>query len=539
MRHLGFFTLFIALYLYSLPTYGQLNSSDKSIQQEKLLLAKASAINSVRDYASSVTLRSDYTKRKFPDKFSSDAVHVNDVLLSSDKFEVLNIEDYIQLLKDFYKSENVSSIEIDCDIKDVNTDLQQTEITFYEGNVKSFVSSVDISAIKHITFKNEFGLVFNEAIPIEFTVEIVQDKHKRLMSSISSVVCSKDFVPFDYAIANTDNNLIPKPDCKYDNILSNNDNYILIRFYDPSSTMVFMDPAFLRDDVEVNFTTDRDQGSFLLKTSSALDQKKSFCFTYEYGFSPKSLNVNPDIGLINESNISNEISLDFKINLSRKSYWQAFIGFGYVNSFSNFSANQFDESRTQTDYDGSNYARLSTYNDFRETLQYSNMIARGGLQSAPLEFTEKLSGRIKVFSALSFNSNVKFENRCLSFHRGYYEELYGITIDENYIYDFGNYQTSNSEELNTLASQLDLGGSIVLDYSFYESLSKGFGWIISPQFGFAYRQLTFNTNDTGTFEVTPQKVNTITSFLDSYNMYFIKFGVSISITEIPKLIPCK
>ena len=123
----------------------------------------------------------------------------------------------------------------------------------------------------------------------------------------------------------------------------------------------------------------------------------------------------------------------------------------------------------------------------------------------------------------------------MSFHEGYYEDLYGIIIDENHLYDYGVYQSSGFGSLNTLSSAYDWGVTVDFRPRFITKMLKLKKVQLNPaiRLSFVNRSFSFENNSDELLEIDPQTLNSSTILIDDMNFRLFKLGVSAEISRIP------
>ena len=108
--------------------------------------------------------------------------------------------------------------------------------------------------------------------------------------------------------------------------------------------------------------------------------------------------------------------------------------------------NRIDISSMETDPDGFDYERQSYASNWTESLDEQSLSLHAGHlrmwnmseTGTPFWFGCSYSLGFSLTNQLNFNATSDV------FHQGFYEGLYGITIDENGIYDFGSHLGSGS-----------------------------------------------------------------------------------------------
>jgi hypothetical protein len=125
----------------------------------------------------------------------------------------------------------------------------------------------------------------------------------------------------------------------------------------------------------------------------------------------------------------------------------------------------YTESYASIDPDGGNYLRTLLLENYTEQQLVEMQTVFGQLE---LRFKRKLTDKLIVIVAPAIGmgqvtvNSATFANSADATYSGYYDDLFGITIAENGVYDFGDYslsQTGNLEsntDVNTLLVDLGL-----------------------------------------------------------------------------------
>jgi hypothetical protein len=236
----------------------------------------------------------------------------------------------------------------------------------------------------------------------------------------------------------------------------------------------------------------------------------------------------------NVSNASNEYYVDFLLQDFQIGDLDIFLGVTYLNQRSDLTINQLTQSFDSSDPDGFNYSRVSTYTDVKETLHFKSLGARFGCLLPPLWKNLQFKGYFAFYPSPQFD----FNNRTIAFHEGYYEDLFGITIDENQIYDYGLYSSGGNGSLSSLSSQFDFGLNVVYDLNIKESVQNGYNIIVRPSAGIIRRSFSFSNDSNQIFEVNSESINSSTIFIDKMDMVMVKVGFAVCIQQVPKALPC-
>ncbi|MBM72244.1 MAG: hypothetical protein CL847_05630 [Crocinitomicaceae bacterium] len=548
-KHNHFLVLFLVCCFCQTAFSQSTNLDVNEIESTKKLQAKLYAINTVDEYSSLVRLSSDYSTKKFPKKFSSNASHVNDILWrNSSMFQTLSFQEYFTVLQTFCRENTlISSFDVNCNITDVNLIESRTE---FSSDTKHSISTVVIvDVIKNIQFKDvNYDLLFSGEIPLTFEVNIFEDKYGRLRSEISSAVTQDSFIPFDFSILDLGTGYALKDMCDLKDygieIEDRNEEYILFKYEDPTSQIILEDIDKKRDD-EDPVISDRNKDNVLKIDSQELRSFSVFAsidwavpgqgnidFTSSESFSNPINNTIEASGLV----FLNDINPGDKRKYQQwKRQFDFLVGLSYLSQRSELRLDGYYQTSPQFDSDNFAYSRLSTYTDVKETFNIEAFSVTFGLQLPGLNLPglNKETLRIRGFHSFSFNTNVDYANRCVSSHAGYYEDLYGIIIDEN-LYDYGVYQSYGTGSLNSLSRVSDWGVTLDLKPKAF-AIPLGQRYQLNPSLRVSWvsRSFSFENNSDELLEVDPETLNSTTMLIDDMNFNFLKIGISGEISRIP------
>ena len=524
------------------------NLDVNAIENTKKLQAKLYAINTIDEYSSLVKLSSDYATKKFPKKFSSNASHVNDILFRNPSmFQPLGFQEYFTELQNFCRENKlISSFDVNCNITDVNLVESRTE---FSSDIKHSISTVVIvDVIKDIQFKDvKYNLLFSGQIPLTFEVNVFEDKYGRLRSEILSVVTQDGFIPFDFSILDLGSRYALADICDIKDygieIEDINEEYILFKFEDKNSKIILEDIDGKRDDQDP-VISDRNKDNVLKIESQELNSLSVFAsidwavpglgnidLTSSESFSNPINNTIEASGLVFINDVLGEKFGDKGNAQNLLSQLDFLVGLSYLSQRSELRLDAYDQTSPQFDSDNFAYSRLSTYTDIQETFNIEVVSLTLGFQLP--NFGDQV--RVRGFFSPSLNTNVDYSNRCLSLHEGYYEDLYGIIIDENHLYDYGVYQSSGIGSLNTLSSAYDWGVTVDFRPRFITEMLKLKKVQLDPaiRFSFVNRSFSFENNSDELLEIDPQTLNSSTILIDDMNFTLFKLGVSAEISRIP------
>jgi len=148
----------------------------------------------------------------------------------------------------------------------------------------------------------------------------------------------------------------------------------------------------------------------------------------------------------------------------RRFIWDVNFGIGVFNTQFEYMAQQITFDEASVDPDGFQYIRETAASDWGESIGENAVFAElstMGLWAVSGESRSKLWLGVQGGYSVGMWSKVLTNSEAQVFHQGYYPELYGITIDEAGIYDFGSHNGSGTGQHQWKGSgQINLSGLI-------------------------------------------------------------------------------
>lgn len=208
-----------------------------------------------------------------------------------------------------------------------------------------------------------------------------------------------------------------------------------------------------------------------------------------------------------ESNLTNNMSyyvgLNFGFSILKKR--QLFIKAGlhfkqleYINNLSSFSY-----SKSTVDSEFYSYLRTNTVSDIHEKTDLDYLVVPLALEKFfNLDKTHNYFISVEVGAAMNFLLNSNYKSDAEALYSGYYEDLFQITIAQNGVYDFGEFDLSDSGELE----------SEKMTYSIYSSV--GIGKFISRRSSIRFN-CTYLKGIDYIFKETNNELSNDSSYLNS------------------------
>lgn len=244
---------------------------------------------------------------------------------------------------------------------------------------------------------------------------------------------------------------------------------------------------------------------------------------------PTNYNVNPvDFELNN---------LDF--NFSYRFNWNKFIvnivaNYYHIKFNHDIFINDFSYSYIDFDTDGAEYLRLIELNNIQENQLidiesfYLNLEFAKELKLFKSNRTITLSGFLGGLPLLGSNFNVlsaKYNSSADALYSGYYSDLAGITISENGVYDFGQYEITGSgniiEPSRYNSFQYGAGVSFKINSKLSFSLCYRSFIVNENVFNFGESKISKDFNELNSvMNINPIDMNNQNSFLTGLNFNF-------------------
>ena len=199
----------------------------------------------------------------------------------------------------------------------------------------------------------------------------------------------------------------------------------------------------------------------------------------------------------------------------RKQKMSLYVKGGLIKDNLDYELNvpSFSETYADIDSDGGNYARTILIENFNEN-QIVDMQTIFGQVEARFKPNWLNFDKIKAIGSISLGmgqvtvNSTTYSNSAAATYSGYYEDLFGITMAENGVYDFGNFNVSQTGDLeyNTNVQTLLLDVSALIKYQDR--------YIISA--GIMYTQYQSNIFNLGTSRVShdSNELNSINNLID-------------------------
>lgn len=160
------------------------------------------------------------------------------------------------------------------------------------------------------------------------------------------------------------------------------------------------------------------------------------------------------------------VGMGYSLEQTNQFIWDAAFSVGASTTQFEYKAPQVAFEGASVDPDGFQYIRQSTASEWIESNNEQAVFAEVstmGLWSVPDASRRKLWLGLQGGYSVGIWSQVQTNSEAQVFHKGHYPELYGITIDETGIYDFGSHNGTGSGQYQWKGSgQINLSAVIGL-----------------------------------------------------------------------------
>jgi hypothetical protein len=416
--------------------------------------------------------------REFLTLFTQNAKHVNDLSPLNQMGTSLNVKtqdsevsdlagenpDYIMYWRDLYEdapSYRVSPYYIE-------VDRSGSELKVRCSVVKEVVNTGILKFTKNYTYPYK-GMKYN------MLVEMVLEGDDLKIHNVS---LSDDQLPIYCHIINVTYDGATKP--VNDEILCR-DNSLFLRSQQlpDANTWIFTGN---QKTVELQFALPdysevKSRGVISSELQEFSNQKNPIEQSVDFKPKPWRFEVDYDRSLFSTGDISASFQGDIKANSSsislilRKEWGskknvRSGVNFHLSSENSSLFFNIADISRSIEDVDPDNfgYERIVLLSDFSEEVNFSSL--KLGL-SVSKDFQLRQSNwwlGIRGGGYQSFAVGANFTNQCDINRSGYYEDLYGIVIDDNGIYDFGNQSLNGVGSLDQKINSQSVFSDLAVSY---------------------------------------------------------------------------
>jgi hypothetical protein len=481
---------------------------------------KLNLLEKVDQYSLLSGISNDDEKDEFFRLFVSDTVLVNnDIMPDNNLSESRTLREYADLIANYHSLAIKTSIR-PYDIGIGN--LVDSNIGEYWVDAKKSISSVS---------KKDMSYVDTFDIRITYFVNYYTGEYKITNIKLNKdpgrylVITAKRKWLFKKKLMSSDTLLLSNKRI----VLNENGQYLIRNFkpiidVKPYSDMYYGSRDLTNKDLDFVLTHKEKENNIDLYFRQSV-----FFLEPNFSINPIS-NVTPIKSMHKEINQANSFSYSLGLNLGftlysgKKGYWNIKTGFSLYNLSYTNSITSLKESYNAIDADQANYIRTNQISNLKEKhdMQYYTiplLIEKGF--SFKNGYSFYINSGVSYILGLQGNRNTETD----AGYSGYYKDLYGLTIKENGVYDFGNYKLQKSSILNTVANiiAIDLGLGI----------SKKINKKISARLGFNYQQSLSSVfeNNNKSISKNNYELNSITQTYNDFkiNLFLINLGLKYNL----------
>lgn len=451
------------------------------------------AIEKLNVYQSSSSFSRESKIDDYYDLFENSQVQVvNDILHLNEANSSISLKEYIKIIRGNYKRLNVSISINEIGQIDYSNEYSGTFDVYITKEINGENINRDYQVlINELTEEYDERILYKKTLDLVFKFHFNKDKMEIIkISKNQKVNPTIIFTPkIKYSIFSKKYNT---EDLK---VLINSDTVLLQGLFhslalntntttiDPVHDLLFGKKKVKRDEI----LKSRNKVHELIFKKSSIE----FSNSIGYNFSPiivssETINLN----LVNDYSYSMKSSLRFNLsNILRSkskfnsiiidgkpiSPFSVFLDLGYkLDFFSHqLTFDNYDYSYMATDDDDANYLRLININSLKEQQE---------IETSSIEAVLLLKYKYKKFNFLvgagfgNLNVNkANYTSKASINYSGYYEDFYGLLIEENGVYDFGAYQVEESGSFDSFKSIQTNSFNLNVEYGLSKRLTVSLG----------------------------------------------------------------
>lgn len=523
--------LFLITSIVTNSLYSQINLDFRT--QQKINLE---VLELIEFYTANLNLSKDefgHKKMRFESCFADSATIFNDFMSNKDFGKQISYKRYAKLYKRTYFRNNIESNVVPRSISNIKMINQK------EGYI-------DVVVRKTIKGRNRKGVLYIDTFDLVFSTNINISNIKKIGTSLTSIkplnsygsycqLLLKKKIPFSKKETEILNNIElyvynnASIESKRKLIKDDSTNlYFIKRVYLDSSLYLILksDQYILNNNNVASLFKEPPPNDAIDENIRVLHVRQSI-FTIEphigYSFFSKaSLKINSDVGKINpirNSSYSLGVDFGFRLFFNKDSKIHFFLKTGLSYSYFDFLIlmNEYSYHYNDIDPDDYLYLRTNSFSNINE-----NFIIKSIQVPIYLTLNIKLAKNYMAFidmgGGILLNMDAMSNISTQALYSGYYQDLYGIDIAENGVYDFGLYNLSNTNMLNfsrtsyyvrsgiAIGRRLNNRTTIALGAKYIVGLSPLF---IDDKKGFSANYLELNsiTNLTNEFFINDININ--------------------------------
>ena len=163
-------------------------------------------------------------------------------------------------------------------------------------------------------------------------------------------------------------------------------------------------------------------------------------------FAYESVKLNGDT---HQSKQTNSLSFDIGVSggLLLSQDKKIYIKLGVFYKKLNFKlTSDYSYSYNDTDEDKDQYLRLIELKDIQENHELAYLSFPIGIQKH-FELSSNYLLILELGGSWNYNLSAQYKTSAIGKYSGFYEQLFGLTISENGVYNFGEFEVNNNEQL--------------------------------------------------------------------------------------------
>ena len=451
-------------------------------------------IQLVNEYETTSRFNSESNRERFRDLFESSNTKIaNDIPIFSEYDKKISIDEYIKLMRKYYKRMSVSVDMLD--IKNINFDeIDKGSLTvLISKEVKGDNVQYEIEYM-YDGDKERQGVAYEDNFNLELDVDFYKDSTKitdiRIVGEKGDLLVvsphwgrlwersEKQLKPISEIKVNVTRDGVKKTEYIDDFFYSVNDlkKGTKVKFTSLDSRYVGSTKSIGLNDFKnsgedhvykLKFRKTIGDAGFFGLLPNVLNDRVKLVSSDNYFYSPEVLSDN--YTMTNSYGVGFRYNLDdlFKKNWDSdkrsNSRFSLFTGGGYVKdhynydlyipNFSDDFRNANGERQLFTDMDGAQYKRHVMITDFNENQRFNMekyFISLGGRGEFSPKMLSNFDGELQLMFHLPLktkilSNEIKYTNSATALYSGEYnEDLYNITISENGVYDYGSFAINDS-----------------------------------------------------------------------------------------------
>jgi hypothetical protein len=503
--------IFTFLTCYCFSVFGQENLDKIILKKIKLGL-----LEKVDQYALLSGISNDDERDDFYKLFENENVLIaNDIMPDNKLLEKLTVKEYADKIPEFH------SLAISTSIRPYLIGFEN----FTDLNSGTFW----VDAKKYILGMSKKGIVYKDTFDIRITYKVNYNKNEFKITDITLNSKRGHYL----VITSFSKGLFKKKTMSLDTILIKNkliklneDGQYLIRDFEMKSPIIIepysedlMGSYMLSEkNLELVLANKNNENNIdLIFRKSLFFVEPNYSFNPLSSFSPISTTYS---NIVQNNIFSFSTSFIISTNLYRgkKGYWDIRTGITYANFNYNNVLNNNSETYNSIDVGNSNYVR---------TNQISNLVEKHKITYLSIPVNLEKGFHLKKGYGIYFNTGISFvfgingerKTNTNANYSGYYKDLFGITIKENGIYDFGYYNLEKSSTLETVSSlfTIDTGAGM------YKKISKKTLVKIGLNYQKSLRGLF--ENNSSSISRNKNELNSITQLNNNFNINFFSLNL--------------